>query len=106
MSSLAHSHHLLCCCSPCLHFLPVRFRLEQYGQTALVFASFSGYQDVVEILLRYQAQPDIQTKVRGAGTGETDCGCWGETRKRPRDYEYAATESGCCSLFRVRLLVA
>jgi ankyrin repeat protein len=35
---------------------------DKYGQTALVFAAFSGYQDIVEILLKYKAQPDIQTK--------------------------------------------
>ena len=36
---------------------------DKYGQTALVFASFSGYQDIVEMLLRYGAAPDVQTKV-------------------------------------------
>lgn len=35
----------------------------QYGQTALVFASFSGYMDVVELLLRNNANADVQTKV-------------------------------------------
>jgi ankyrin repeat protein len=38
------------------------FAPVQYGQTALIFASFSGYQDIVEILLRYKALPDVQTK--------------------------------------------
>lgn len=36
--------------------------LPQYGQTALIFASFSGYSDIVEMLLRYKAKPDVQTK--------------------------------------------
>lgn len=63
--SLAHSHRPFCAAARPASLFFVRSRRAQYGQTALVFASFSGYQDVVEILLRYQAQPDIQTKVRG-----------------------------------------
>ena len=48
---------------PVIQFKCFLYALVQGGQTALMAASMEGHLQVVEVLLKAEAKPDMQTKV-------------------------------------------